>query len=233
MTQPITALIIALGLAAGGSLIGSGLQNFRMADRTIVIKGLAEQNVASDYATWPLTVRRAGNTFQAVQQELKQDREKLVAFLRGLGFGDAEMEIRPLIVTDAYSREYASSNTPTRYNGSTVVIVSSERVEAVASAALATDPLIADGVQLDAGAGPQYALRAFNDAKGPLLKAATENARTQAVKFANEAGAELGELKNANQGIIQISGSGGNRYDSASSQEKRLRVVSTFEYYLR
>lgn len=233
MTQPITALIIALGLAAGGSLIGSGLQNFRMADRTLVIKGLAEQNVASDYATWPLTVRRAGDTFQAVQQALKRDREKLVVFLRGLGFSDSEMEIRPLIVTDAYSREYASSNTPTRYNGSTVVIVSSERVDAVASAALATDPLIAEGVQLDAGAGPQYALRGFNDAKGPLLKAATENARTQAVKFAEEAGAELGDLKNANQGIIQISGTAGNRYDSASSREKRLRVVSTFEYYLR
>jgi hypothetical protein len=232
MNNTLSALVVALGLAIGGALIGGGLEHFRMADRTIVIKGLAEQSVDSDHVTWPLTVRRAGNAFLEVQQALATDRDKLVAFLHGLGFSDAEMEIRPLVVSDAYSREYASSNSPTRYSGSTLVIVHTARVDAVASAALATDPLIADGVQLDAGTGPQYALRAFNDAKGPLLKAATENARAQAIKFAAESGAKLGKLKSANQGIIQISGTSGNPYDSASSREKRLRVVSTFEYYL-
>lgn len=232
MNNSITAIIVALGLIVGGAFIGNGLEHFRMADRSIVIKGLAEQSVDSDYVTWPLTVRRAADSFQSVQESLAADRDKLVEFLHGLGFTRSEMEIRPLVVNDAYSREYASSNSPTRYSGSALVIVKSERVDAVASAALATDPLIAAGVQLDLGAGPQYTLRAFNDAKGPLLKAATENARAQATKFAAESGASLGGLKSANQGIIQITGTGGNRYDSASSREKRLRVVSTFVYYL-
>ncbi|MFK8041825.1 SIMPL domain-containing protein [Congregibacter sp.] len=233
MNNSITAIMIALGLIAGGAFIGNGLEHFRMADRSIVIKGLAERSVDSDYVTWPLTVRRAADSFQTVQESLAADRDKLVDFLHGLGFTRSEMEIRPLVVNDAYSREYASSNSPTRYSGSALVIVKSERVDAVASAALATDPLIAAGVQLDLGAGPQYTLRAFNDAKGPLLKAATENARAQATKFAAESGASLGGLKSANQGIIQITGTGGNRYDSASSREKRLRVVSTFVYYLK
>ncbi|WP_439107907.1 SIMPL domain-containing protein [Congregibacter sp.] len=232
MNNTITSIVIALGLIAGGAFIGNGLERFRMADRSIVIKGLAEQSVDSDYVTWPLTVRRAADSFQSVQESLAADRDKLVGFLHGLGFTSSEMEIRPLVVNDAYSREYASSNSPTRYSGSALVIVKSDRVDAVASAALATDPLIAAGVQLDLGAGPQYSLRAFNDAKGPLLKAATENARAQATKFAAESGARLGGLKSANQGIIQITGTGGNRYDSASSREKRLRVVSTFVYYL-
>lgn len=232
MQNTFIAVLIALGLVTGGAFIGKGLEHFRMADRSIVIKGLAEQSVDSDFVTWPLTVRRAGDSFAAVQKSLAADRDKLVAFLNGLGFTDPEMEVRPLVVTDAYSREYASSNSPTRYSGSALVIVKTGRVDAVAGAALATDPLIAAGVQLDLGTGPQYALRAFNNAKGPLLKAATENARAQAIKFASESGASIGDLKSANQGIIQISGSGGNSYDSASSREKRLRVVSTFVYYL-
>ena len=233
MDRLVPALLIALGIALGGAFIARGLESFRMADRTIVIKGLAEQDVDSDFASWALTVRRAGDSFGNVQAALNQDRDRLVEFLRDQGFGDAELEIRPLVVTDVYSREYASSNSPTRYSGSGLVLVRSARVDAVQRAALATDPLIAAGVQLDAGAGPQYELRAFNDAKGPLLQAATENARAQAEKFAAEAGAELGPLKNANQGIIQISGAAGGRYDSASSRDKRLRVVSTFRYYLR
>lgn len=233
MNNTLIAIVLSLGLVVGGAFIGNGLEHFRMADRSIVIKGLAEQSVDSDFVTWPLTVRRAGDSFQAVQRSLATDRDKLVDFLHGLGFTSSEMEIRPLMVTDAYSREYASSNSPTRYSGSALVIVKSARVAAVSAATLATDPLIAAGVQLDLGTGPSYALRAFNDAKGPLLKAATENAREQAIKFASESGARLGALKSANQGIIQISGTGGNPYDSASSREKRLRVVSTFVYYLQ
>ena len=48
-----------------------------------------------------------------------------------------------------------------------------------------------------------------------------------------EAGAELGPLKNANQGVIRITGDDGNDFDDGSSRMKRLRVVSTFEYELR
>jgi len=232
MKNPLSAVILALGIVLGGAFVGHGLEQFRMADRSIVIKGLAEQTVDSDYATWGLTVRRAGNSFDEVQEALRDDRGKVVAFLRGLDFTDRELEIRPLVVTDAYSREYASANTPTRYSGSALVLVKSGRVAAVQDAALATDPLIAAGVQLDAGMGPQYELRALNDAKGPLLTAATASARTQATRFAEESGARLGDLKSANQGVIQISGVGGNEYDSRSSREKRLRVVSTFVYYL-
>jgi hypothetical protein len=233
MNTVFPALIVAAGLALGGALVGSGLEQFRMADRSIVIKGLAEQTVDSDYATWGLTVRRAGNSFREVQEALINDRSRVVSFLRDLNFSDQELEIRPLVVTDAYSREYASANTPTRYSGSALVLVKSGRVDAVQAAALATDPLIAQGVQLDAGMGPQYELRAFNDVKGPLLKAATASAREQAAKFAEESGATLGALKSANQGVIQISGAGGNRFDSSGSREKRLRVVSTFTYFLR
>ena len=233
MQQILPALILALSIAVAGSSIGAGLEHFRLGDRSILIKGLAEQTVESDFVTWPLTVRRAGNSFDAVYQALTTDRDKIIAFLRSLGFTDDELEVRPLAVTDKYSREYAQRDTPTRYAGSALVVVKSNRVEAVANAAMGTDPLIAAGVQLEFGSGPQYELRAFNDVKGPLLAAATANALEQAEAFAANAGAELGKLKSANQGIIQISGTAGNPYDAASSKTKRLRVVSTFSYYLK
>lgn len=232
MNRFAAALTLSIGLAGAGFLIGQGIERFRMADRSIVIKGLAEQTVDSDYASWGLTVRRAANSFAEVQGALVRDRDQVVAFLRQQGFVSDELEIRPLVVRDAYSREYASANTPTRYNGEATVIVKTTRIDTVQAAALATDPLIAAGVQLDAGAGPEYELRAFNDVKGDLLKAATDSARGQAERFAAQAGATLGPLKAANQGVIQISGIGGNRFDSSTSRDKRLRVVSTFTYYL-
>ena len=68
MQQILPALILALSIAVAGSSIGAGLEHFRLGDRSILIKGLAEQTVESDFVTWPLTVRRAGNSFDAVYQ---------------------------------------------------------------------------------------------------------------------------------------------------------------------
>ena len=109
----------------------------------------------------------------------------------------------------------------------------SKRTELVTKTALAVDPLVQQGVALMGGNGPFYQLRGFNEVKAPLLAAATRNARQQAEQFAKEAGANLGRLRSANQGVISISGADGNQFgDDLGSRMKRLRVVSTFQYEL-
>jgi hypothetical protein len=230
------ALTIAAGVALGGFAVSQGLERFRTGDRTITVKGLAEKDVESDYAVWPLTFRRAGADFGGVQRALAEDRDRVVAFLRELKFTDEEIEVVPLQVQDLYAREYGGSNQPLRFQGTGQVLVKSGRPAAVAAAALAVDPLIQAGVQLggsnDGPSGPRYQLRGFNEIKAPLLAEATRNAREQAAKFAAEAGATLGPLRNANQGVITIGAAEGQGFDDRSARVKRLRVVSTFEYAL-
>jgi len=237
VSRLLAALLVGAGLAVAGWSVSQGLERFRMSDRSVTVKGLAEQDVPSDFATWSLSFRRAGNEFGGVQQALAADREKVLAYLRQRGFTDSELEARPLQVQDVMARDYAQGNVPFRFTGSGLVIVRTARVADVASAALAVDPLIQSGVQLggegEGSGGPRYQLRGFNDIKAPLLAEATRNAREQAQKFAAEAGAELGALKSANQGVIQISGAEGQDYDDGSSRTKRLRVVSTFSYELK
>jgi len=233
----LMALIVGAGIAGAGFFVASGMERFRMADRSIAVKGLAERDVEADFAVWNLSFRRAGNDFAEVQQALAADREKVTGFLKTQGFQDSEMEARPLAVQDLLARDYAQSNTPLRFNGSGQVLVRTSRVSEVAKAALALDPLIQAGVQFsgdgEGAGGPRYQLRGFNDIKAPLLAEATRNAREQAEKFAAEAGARLGPLKSANQGVIRITGDDGNDHDDGRSRTKCLRVVSSFEYELR
>lgn len=237
LSRLVAAFVVGAGVAASGLFVGGGLERFRMADRSIAVKGLAEQDVEADFAVWTLGFRRAGNEFGAVQQALSADREKVLAFLKSRGFKDEEMESRPVLVQDLLARDYAQGNVTFRFNGAGQVVVRSPRVADVAQAALALDPLIQAGVQIggegEGPSGPRYQLRGFNDIKALLLAQATRNAREQAEKFAAEAGAKLGPLKNANQGAIRITGDDGSDYDDGSSRVKRLRVVSSFEYELR
>lgn len=237
LSRLIAALLVGAGIAVAGFAVSQGLERFRMADRSVIVKGLAEKDVESDFAVWTLSFRRAGTEFGDVQQALASDRDKVLAFLKTRGFTEAELDARPLQVQDLFAREYAQGNTPLRFNGTGQVLVKSTRVAEVDAAARAVDPLIQAGVQLggenEGRSGPRFQLRGFNDIKAPLLAEATRNAREQADKFAAEAGAQLGPLKNANQGVIRIAGDDGNDFDDGSSRTKRLRVVSTFEYELK
>ena len=233
----LPAVLVAVGLTLGGWFIGQGLQGFRQADRVLTIKGLAEQDIVSDYAVWTLSFRRAAQSYDEVRRALTADREAVVQFLISQGFSEKEIERRPLQITDLQAREYGQTSVTFRYTGVGSVTVRSERVHAVAQAANAIDPLISQGVQMSqderSGGGPRYLLRGFNDIKPALLAQAIGNAREQALKFAADAGTKLGPLRRANQGTIQIlDDDGGDGFSSGGSIRKRLRVVSTFEYTL-
>lgn len=231
----IPAALLAGGIAFAGVQIGQGIERFRLADRSIVVKGLAERDVKSDFAVWTLSFRRAENEFAAVQRALAEDRAQVVSFLRQHGFTEDEIEVRPLQVQDLLAREYGTDQVALRFNGQGQVLVKSTRVEAVAAAANAIDPLIQAGVQLGGdgeASAPRYQLRGFNELKPLLLQEATLSAREQAKKFAADAGATLGPVKQANQGTIRILDDDGSDMDTSRTLGKRLRVVSTFEFSL-
>lgn len=233
----VPALILSSALAFAGWSVGQGVERFRMADRSVTVKGLAEMDVKSDFSTWIIAFRRGGNAFAEVQQSLSKDRVQVLAFLKAQGFAENEIESRPLQVQDLLAREWGSGGVALRFTGQGQVVVKTSRVDAVAKAANAVDPLIQAGVQLDAEqngeTGPRYQLRGFNDIKPKLLEAATLNAREQATRFAADAAARLGELKSANQGVISVLDDDGSGADTSRTIGKRLRVVSTFEFALK
>lgn len=234
ITTVVSALCIAIGLGAGGWYVGKGLQQFRTGDRAITVKGLAEQSVKSDYVIWSLQFRRAGNDIHQVRQTLDDDRKQILAFLNQQDFKEAELDIKPIFVQDLLAREWSSEKVPMRFHGRGEIIVKSSRVDNVAAAVNKIDPLIQTGIVLDMdeSAGPRYQLRGFNEVKATLLGAATRNAIEQAEKFAQDAGTKVGTLKQANQGVIRMFDDDGEDTETGKTINKRLRVVSTFEFAL-
>jgi len=60
------------------------------------------------------------------------------------------------------------------------------------------------------------------------LKSAVRSCLSSAEQFAKDSGARIGGIRSANQGVVDIS----NR-DQGSPQVKKVRVVTTVEYFLR
>src|SRR5262245_37640788 len=102
----IVGLCVAIGLAAGGWLVGKGLARFKSDTRTVTVKGLVEREVKADQATWNLALRRASDSLGEAHQRISADREAVLAFLKKQGFADAEVERQPTRTLDKLARDF-------------------------------------------------------------------------------------------------------------------------------
>jgi hypothetical protein len=239
----IVGLCLVLGLAAGGYFVGKGAMRFRSESRVVTVKGLVEREVKADRAVWTLGLRRASESVQDAHARITADRDAVVAFLRAKGFPEAEIERQPTRTVDKLAREYGQPQPSDRlrYVVTTSVIVRTGNVDLVRTALGSTEELLKSGVVLDGeregAANPRYVVSRFNDLRPELLAEATKNARTIAQQFAADSGAQVGVIRSANQGSIQIFGlDGGDEsapFSPTSTPVKRIRVVSTFEFELR
>jgi len=75
--------------------------------------------------------------------------------------------------------------------------------------------------------GPDFEYTRLNAIKPALIAEATANARKSAEQFAKDSGAHIGGIRSANQGVVDISDR-----DQGSPQVKKVRVVTTVEYFL-
>jgi hypothetical protein len=92
--------------------------------------------------------------------------------------------------------------------------------------------LIAQGVILAQGSGPSYMFTRLNDVKPDMIAQATKSAREGAQKFAEDSGARVGDIKTATQGLFSINARDDDNAQESSVIDKRVRVVTTVEYYL-
>jgi hypothetical protein len=239
----IGACLLA-GLAAGGYFIGKGGARFKADIRSVSVKGLVEKEVKADQAIWRLDFRRASQDLKEADVSIRADRDAAVAFLKNQGFKDEEISPQPMRAIDKLARDYtqAQENSQLRYVVTTAVLVTTAHVDLVTKAVGRSEELLKAGVLLDGQqdggtANPRYVLTAFNALRPQLLAEATKNARSIAQQFAADSGAQVGNIRSANQGAIQIFGTDGNdesgSYSPTSTPSKKIRVVSTFEFELK
>lgn len=221
------ALLIALGLAAGGWLSAQGLAKFRTADRYVTVKGLAERHVEADLVVWPLPHAVVGNDLAQVQAALDANTAAIRRFFTDAGFGDAEIVVSPPRLEDRAAYAWGDQQPRERYRYTNTVTLRTARVSEALDALRRTGELVASGVLLAEGGFPQFEYTRLNDIKPALIAEATAAARASAEQFALDAKANVGGIRSANQGQIDISDR-----DQGSPQVKKIRVVTTVEYFL-
>jgi len=250
---PFTALgvLLAIGLIAGGLLLGTRVRDFKRADRYVEVKGLVERTVKSDSATWPISFSEAGDSLPAVFAASEKDKAAVLDFLKTQGFSDSAITLGSISVTDRQTQQYGGNEHGPRFIVQQTITLNSNDVEKVAAANAKTADLIRAGVVIQSGqsgnggGGVIYKFNGLNALKPDMITEATRNARASADRFAADSGSQVGAIRSANQGVFSISAAnagaaadtgddGGYNADQQanSSIMKKVRVVSTIDYYL-
>lgn len=228
----IAAAILAVGIVAGGYLLGDGLTRARMADRHVTVRGLAERNVTADLATWTINFSAQGSDLAAVQADVDRDTATVNEFFRRAGF-PAEA------VTDgggSVSQYYDSNRGANQITINRRIQLRTNDVMRARQAYALQFNLIRAGVALQDGSGIQYNFTRLNDLKPEMITEATRNARQVADRFAADSGTAVGGIRSATQGYFSVGARDGDVSEEGGGERdspfQKVRVVTTIEYYL-
>lgn len=224
--------LLALGLIVGGAMIGQGVVNARVGDRSVTVRGLSERNVKADLAILPLRFTASGEVLAEVQGRIDGDLAIVRRFLTAQGYPAEAVTLGRLEVADRLSREYANQDGGPRFILAQTVVVRTTDVDRVQATTRALNDLVRQGVVLQDFSGPTYVFTRLNAVRPAMIAEATASARTGAAQFAEDSGAPLGPIQRATQGSFEILPRDGFG-DESQSPDKKVRVVTTISYRLR
>lgn len=227
----IEALILSLGFLLLGLFIERGFRSFAERDRSVNVKGLAEMEVPANKVTWPLVYKSLGNNQNQLYDEIKRSNATITQFLKEKGLSEKEISINAPEIIDLQAERYGNDRASVyRYNVTTVITVTSDKVDLVRGLISEQGELLKRGIAITSGDyryNVSYEYTSLNEIKPSMIEEATKNAREAAEKFAKDSGSELGKIRHAYQGQFSI-----NDRDPNTPYIKKIRVVTTIDYSL-
>ena len=228
-------IIIGISIIAGLFILGYFLNNsvktFKGFERSVTVRGLAEQEHLADVVIWPIQFTLASNNQEEIYRLLEDNAEKVMVFLADSGISEDEISVDVPVVTDRSAQRWGGdTGGQFRYVASQSVTVYSKNVDQVREVMRNVGELGKQGVIIsgdDYQFRTEYLFTRLNEIKPEMIETATIEARKVAEKFAEDSDSRLGKIKTASQGQFSIS----NR-DKNNPHIKNVRVVSTIEYYL-
>ena len=220
-----------MGLSVLGYLLGNAAIEYKQYDRSVTVKGLSEREYDADIVIWPIQFTAAGNDLESLYNAIERSTDLIKAFLGKNGVSLEEITFTSPSITDKSALQYGSNaKAEFRYTASQTVTVYSKNISVVRSVMSSLSELGKQGIVFTGGnyqAQTEYIFGRLNEIKPEMIEEATKKAREVAEKFASDSKSILGKIKRATQGQFSISAR-----DQNNPHIKKVRVVSTVEYYL-
>ena len=227
------ALILAVGLGYGLSLVGSGLS--ARSGNSITVTGSAKTSAVADNAVWTLNVSEMSQQVSVAVKKVGTSVDALSKYLVKGGLSSEAIEIGG--VTTYANNEYVNGNSTGRvvsYQANQNVTVRSKDVQLIKKLSNGMGSLLQTGVNIN-NYGPQFYVSNLDKLRPQLLAEATVDAKERGLSITKAVDSELGPVLAVTSGPVQVTqpdsvdASAGGMYDT-SSIEKSVSVTVSVSF---
>ncbi|RLA20385.1 MAG: hypothetical protein DRQ62_10635 [Gammaproteobacteria bacterium] len=226
----ILGIFIFLGLAAVGYQLSSAAIQVKEYERSVTVKGLSEREYNANKVIWPIQFTATSNELLPLYKSIEGSSTKIKNFLLKQGIAASEISLAAPLIIDKSAQQYGGAKAEFRYTATQAVTVYSGDINSVQNVMKLLPELGKSGIAFTGDnyqTKTEYIFTRLNEVKPEMIEEATRKAREVAQKFAADSASKLGKIKRASQGQFSISAR-----DRNSPHIKKVRVVSTVEYYL-
>ncbi|MBK8308538.1 MAG: SIMPL domain-containing protein [Gammaproteobacteria bacterium] len=227
----LLGLCLLIGLGLLGYLLGDAAIRYKEYERTVIVKGLSEREFPADIVIWPIQFTSADNDLESLYQTIEINTGKISDFLLEQGIAAGEISATPPTIVDKAAQRFGDGpRSEFRYSAVQAVTVYSSQVERVRAVMSRLATLGRQGIAFTGGDyenQTEYLFTRLNEVKPEMIQEATTKAREVAETFAHDSNSRLGKIRQASQGQFSIEAR-----DKNNPHIKKVRVVSTVEYYL-
>jgi len=210
MIRVLAYLIIGVCLCVAVNIFSGSWERTHFSYQSIKVTGLAKRDFTSDLVVWSSSFSRKAYTLVEANAAIKKDIAAVKEYLLKSGVQENEITLSALQINRDYQYKYDDNGRMTGqeftgFNLTQMIQVESKSLAKVETAYKEAGSLIDQGIEFISGE-PDYYFSKLSDLKLELLSEATKDGFTRAGKIAENAEGEVGHLKNASMGVIQITG---------------------------
>ncbi|MDP3444632.1 MAG: SIMPL domain-containing protein [Ignavibacteria bacterium] len=209
MKNLTTILILSATVLLSVLLLTNAFKNRNRQRDSINVTGLGTVDFKSDLIVWTGSFSKKNFDLKAAYEVLKTDRENIKQYLITKGLKESEIVFSSVNINKEFDNFYdKDGNHSSKFSGYSLyqqVTIESPDVDKIENIAREVTELINLGVEFYSN-NPQYYYTKMSELKIEMIASATNDARIRAENIASNAGAKIGDLKNAQIGIFQIIG---------------------------
>jgi len=219
---------IVLAAFVLGLMLVCTVRTLKSFDDTVRVRGLCEREVPADRVVLHISYGAQGDDLSSVRNTLGGEKNTIVEYLHKAGIKDDEIMFGSPSIEDKFAQSYNYGSQPRfRYYGSQSIRVSSTQMDAVRKLENnIEEELLKDDIIVSTWA--DYQFLGLNEIKPAMIAESLDKAREAADEFANNSHSKIGKMRTASQGVFEIED-----LDENTPQMKKVRVVTTVEYYLK
>jgi hypothetical protein len=196
---------LALGLIISSLIFGWFFAKSRKGDEVITVTGSARKRIKSDLVVWNAAVTYQAPTLAEAYRSLAENVPRVKQYMIGKGIAENEITISAISTTTLRktNENGAETSEVSGYSLRQELQVRSTDIDKIEQIAREATELINQGILIESNS-PQYLYTKLGDLKIEMLGEAAKDAKTRAERIASSTGNQIGTVRSARMGVMQI-----------------------------